>query len=283
MKKFLKVCTIVGISLTVVGASTAISALAMGAIWELPYHWDIGTIPELATEVKDRIVYGEYNEYTQDGEWPVYSFTDINKLKIDITSDHVNLIESSDDGQIHVTWSGNADRVELRAEENELTIRTPFRQHWPDQEDQERRIDIEIPAGYYFDEAEIDIDSGNLNAVELNARELELGVKSGSIKVTDGSAGKLYLECNSGKINFYGNSDGDVDAKCSNGLIELGLAGVPEHYDYELQCRSGSIVIQGEAYADIAGEKKILNNGSKKMELESRFGKIKVDFNETLE
>lgn len=69
--------------------------------------------------------------------------------------------------------------------------------------------------------------------------------------------------------------------ECGMGEIEFHVLGKESDYSYQMKCGIGTIEVGDSSYSGLAGEKKIKNPGSKKMDVECGMGSIFVHFSET--
>ncbi len=107
------------------------------------------------------------------------------------------------------------------------------------------RILLYLPEGYSWQEASLEVDAGVIKTDCLNVESLV--------------------------------------ARCVMGNMELCLAGAVTDYNYEMECVTGSITIDGEAYGgSLVKDRKVDNDAEILVTLDCSMGEVSVVFAETL-
>ena len=161
--------------------------------------------------------------------------------------------------------------------------------------DKNRKVEITVPEGFYFDKAEIETGASDINGDSLKARELELDIGAGSIaldslEVTDKAkidcgAGELIL--NKGKINNLKFSLGvgsarvnsvltsDCDFECGVGELELNLPDGKDNYSFSLETGLGPVSFDSQRIRNSAE----IGTGVNKVSVEGGVGSVNITFN----
>lgn len=80
------------------------------------------------------------------------------------------------------------------------------------------------------------------------------------------------------EADLYGEVEKEVKIECGVGQVNYTAVGSQEDYDYEVSCGIGSVTVGSDSYSGMGGERKVNNNGSKKMEIECGIGMVDVSF-----
>lgn len=205
-----------------------------------------------------------------------YEFNHPQELDVKLRSDELILEEY--EGEVIRVEIANDDQenVEIGCGSQELEIKSS-------KTDQDRIVTIYYPTGSEFQKVSLGVDMGNILLLsDLTAAELDLSAGTGNIK-NEGTltAGEIDIEAGAGGIELT-DVDGDrIDGECAAGELTLELTGRETDYSYQMECGMGSILINGEEYSSIAGEKTVRNPDSvRTMNLECGMGNIEVDFQE---
>ena len=203
-------------------------------------------------------------------------------------------LETSEQDTTRVTTE-NAGRFQVYQKGNELNVKATRKAK---EDGAECKITLYLPAGYSWDEVDVQLGAGyvNLGIIEtlklevevgagkvtgdgVTAGELELEVGAGEIVMTNVVAGQVEADVDMGNLNLQGVISGNVEARCSMGNITMALDTSVTSYDYELDCVAGSIQLGEEKYGSSAVTKKVIQNGAGvKMDLDCSIGNIVVTF-----
>lgn len=144
---------------------------------------------------------------------------------------------------------------------------------------EQKAAEIRIPAGAVFQEADLELNAGQLTAVQLYAGKLEVELNAGELSVTESHVRELKSECTAGVLLYQGQVDYEMDAECVAGTIEYEIDGKREDFNYELECTGGAITIDGQTEEGIRRKTvKEYPGAGKKAELECSGGTISVNF-----
>ncbi len=184
-------------------------------------------------------------------------------------------ILDSQDGSARVV-AENVGKFQIYQKGNEFKI-TSTRKAKENAEDS--RITLYLPAGYSWQEVNLEVGVGQILAEGLKVNKLNIFVSAGEIRLSGMEVGSLGAEVGVGNFVAQGSITGGIEAECAMGNLELQLAGSRTDYDYELKCVAGNIKIGEEQYGGgVAKEEKINNGAGRRIDLECSMGNIAVTF-----
>ncbi|MEY8427837.1 DUF4097 family beta strand repeat-containing protein [Lachnospiraceae bacterium 46-15] len=245
MRKSTKICLIITAVLAVVGIAFCIAGAACGVslseLRNIPFYRE--RIREYEASDTDDF------EFSQD-------FDGIKKLELEIDVTEMTITESGDES-FHVYGSHLGESFECRQDGKTLKLKSERKLFLPG--GREETITIEVPKGTIFQEVEMRVGVGSLEAERLDCKELK-------------------LECGVGSVSVNGQirEDGEID--CGVGEVILALDNKEEDFDYKVSCGIGSVLVGENSYSGIPGEKEIDNGAKHKMEIECGIGSVAVTF-----
>lgn len=184
-------------------------------------------------------------------------------------------ILDSQDGCTRVV-AENVGKFQAYQKGNELRI-TSTRKAKENAEDS--RITLYLPAGYSWQEVDLEVGVGQILAEGLQVSELDISVGAGEIRLSEMEVGNLGAEVGVGNFVAQGSVTGSIEAECTMGNLELQLAGSRTDYDYELKCVAGNVKIGEDQYGGGVAKEQMINNGAgRRMNLECSMGNITVTF-----
>ena len=202
------------------------------------------------------------------------TFEHINALHVEIGGCALEILDSENDSVRVVTE--NVGKFQAYQKGNELRI-TSTRKAKENAENS--RITLYLPAGYSWQEVDLEVGAGQIQAESLKINELDITVGAGEIRLSGMEVGSLGAEVGVGNFVAQGIVTRSIEAECAMGNLELQLAGSRTDYDYELQCVAGNIKIGEEQYGGgVAKEQKINNGAGRRVDLECSMGNITVTF-----
>ena len=227
MKKFTKVCLILAAILAVLGISFCIVSAAVGVdfrdLRKLAFY-------ERLDQKTDQKAEPEGKEFQKD-------FTGIRKLELELGITDMNIVNSADD-QIHVYGSNLDSSFQCRKDEDTLEIES--KRSFRLSGNQSDLITLEVPEGMVFEEVELNMGMGSLNAEILNSR-------------------KLDIECGVGSVVISGRVEETCEIECGVGEVTLNLDNGEEDFNYQVECGIGSVTLGENSYSGISKEKEINN------------------------
>lgn len=160
-------------------------------------------------------------------------------------------------------------------------------------------ITLKFPMGMKFDEVEIEVGAGIMEAYHIDARDIETTVGAGALSLYQSKAQELSVDIGAGEFcaqdmtsqeadlsvgvgscSYAGSIARSLEAECNMGNIDLLLKGRESDYNYELECSGGNITMDSFETAAFAMEKEIDNKAADTFELRCNLGNISVHFEE---
>lgn len=159
-------------------------------------------------------------------------------------------------------------------------------------------VTITIPAGVTFEQMNIYLAAGLMNAQQLEAREMHLEVDAGSIKVFhltaqefltvkngagevvlyDAAASNLVVEQGIGAIDITGDITGYNTIKGGVGEIEINLTNRPEiNFNYKVSGGLGEVEIGDRSIRGSAENFSFDRNKADYFEVDCGIGRIEID------
>lgn len=182
------------------------------------------------------------------------------------------------------------------------------------------KIYLYLPKGVMLDKLDVEIGAGNMESVELRAKEISLEVGAGNCTIdsfasagkTDllvgagnitldslmaGSlalevgAGQLYIDdvqvggktdinIGVGNIELGGVFSGDMDLECDMGNVTLRLDDAEDNHNYDIDCSVGNVRVGSHSYTGLADEMIISNGSASTYDIECSVGDVKITFAE---
>lgn len=160
-------------------------------------------------------------------------------------------------------------------------------------------ITLYVPAGYEFDEVDVDLGAGYVQLGDLYAQKaslevgageididyaevskMDISVGAGSVIVAEMEVDELDAEIGMGSFQAEGDITQKADIECSMGYVSLYLSGGEDDFNYKLDGSMGNIEIGGMSFSGFGQEKKIENGAAKDIEVECSMGNISILFME---
>lgn len=171
----------------------------------------------------------------------------------------------------------NTSTLDYSEKENRFTVYVP-------KDAQLEDVIIELGAGEMkldglrADEMKIEIGAGQIEADDLAANDMKISIGAGDLNLQSAKLGKAKIEVGAGNCTIQGTVSEELKAECAMGNITLKLEGDEEDFDYELECVSGNLKVDGTEYSGLSNSKEVDNDASKKMDLQCVMGNIEVEF-----
>lgn len=284
MKKFIKFCIMaalvviaIGFLLSAAGRFTQGSDYAKGFLVEVSELFDnvLNEYDDLeGYDIDDAIIF-DSNEAVESGNIDrVFENMNASVLHAEIGGCMLEILDSQD-GSVRVV-AENVGKFQAYQKGNELWI-TSTRMARENAEDS--KITLYLPAGYSWQEVDLEVGAGQIVAEGLKVSELDASVGAGEIRLSGMEVGRLDASAGVGNFVAQGTVTGSVEAECSMGNLELKLSGSETDYDYELECVAGNIKIGEKQYGGgVAKEQNIDNGTGRRINLECSMGNIAVTF-----
>lgn len=221
-------------------------------------------------------------------------FTGIRKLNVEVEVSGVQIIAvdaddedgdlvSSGDIRVKVGSGDDASKYRVYVKDGDkLCIETKWskRNNYRNSLNRGRRLQILVPRGYQFDDVDLEVSAGALDADEMIARSLDAKMNAGSLVICNGNVEELDSEVNAGEMSYGGIVSRSLEGECRAGSLNLLLTGKEEDYNYEVSASAGAVTIGDDSYASLKS-RNIRNNGAAaEMDLSCMAGSLTVTFTE---
>lgn len=321
MKKITKFCAITSLLMISLGIMVLIASCSLGGIRQIRDMAENGDLYIFADNdgyidfddwefrdnmeaLRDGSAWEESYDYNWNENWDdifnedienagynmdFISEETIKKLNLSIAGGAVIIRET--DGEFQVR-SSQHEKLNCYTQGEELIIEDKEK-HRPAFYNR-RKIWIDVPKGYQFREADIEMGAGAIKLEYLNADELDISVGSGLMEAQD----ILSKDCNitvgagmvkaenaqfanadiavgAGMAEISGSVTKNLEAECDMGTLTLDLLGNANDFNYDLECDLGSIIMDNKSMSG-ATSQKINNNAAKNMDLSCDLGVITV-------
>lgn len=143
------------------------------------------------------------------------------------------------------------------------------------------KLTLMIPEHMSFQELEIDVSAGSLDADRLSAEEMGLNLNASSAVFTDVEAGDLDVDNNAGALEVSGTVTRKLEVDCNAGDVEMHLNGAYSDFNYKVDCKVGAVRVDDREYSGLKSAVSLKNENAKKdMSLDCNAGDIDVQFYE---
>jgi len=158
-------------------------------------------------------------------------------------------------------------------------------------------IYLYVPAGTTFDNADIDLGGGTIEADTINVSSLKvklgagsftadtiaadsvnIEVGAGSVEVDNGNTTDATFDVGMGEIIWNGSIKNNLDAQCSMGSLELTLDGNEQDHDYDIECSMGDVTVGNNSYEGMATDRKIDNGSDSIYTIDCSMGSVQITF-----
>lgn len=281
MKKWIKGFCIAAVALICFGLVLCIGGVAAGGamtatgiIKDLFERHGVYYGTTIVTTRKHMVPDGE----TENLSVTKYSADVIRNLEIEADAAEVIIVESESADEFGVYT--NDRKVDARVKKGTLVIE----RHSPSVNDgKEKRITLEIPKDFSFEDVEISVGAGVVEIQRLAAADADFEIGAGEIIVHNGNLRSCDVEVGVGNFEYEGIIyDGMNRAECKVGVgmgsAEFRLKGSLEDYNYRIECAAGNIIVGDETYSGLANETYIGNHAEAEFEIECAMGNVEVNF-----
>ena len=255
----------------------------------------------------------EMGGYAMASEQSHFPWEAIKNLEVEGYFGTVVIVESSRENQdeifvdVDYAKENGKSNVKMHMEGDTLQIEETEKDSARIRHKESISITIEIPARVigelWLEKIELEQENGNIYMdAPLTAEKIKIKVEKGEciasapltatdkIEIEVGAGNgtfdsleskSLKAEAGMGTMAATRVSTEDISMECGMGEIEFHVVGKESDYSYQMKCGIGTIEVGDSSYSGLAGEKKIKNPGSKKMDVECGMGSIFVHFSET--
>jgi hypothetical protein len=246
MKKFTKISLILAAVLAVAGIAFCVAGFVCGVDYEklreIPLYRDRRTT---VTEESGKIEFSE-------------TYAGIRSLELDIGVTEMKITDSADD-KFHVYGSNLGSSFQCRQDGDSLEIESKGKL-WIDKNLSEK-VTVEVPEGTVFEDVDMTVGIGSLEAENLQC-------------------GELSIDCGVGSVFVNGSVREDCEIDCGVGEVSLNLVNLKDEFNYDIQCGIGEVILGENSYSGISKTKEIDNGADKDMDIECGVGSVMVTFGE---
>lgn len=139
-------------------------------------------------------------------------------------------------------------------------------------------IIVRILQNQVFEEIDLFLKAGKLDADRLIADKLEVKNSAGQVCIKNFSAKKAQFECGAGSLCGKGDAAEKIEVNCGVGEVNLKLKGNKNDYNYDLKCGIGEIRCGNDQYSGIGRKIYLDHRASKKIEVACGIGQIDIDY-----
>lgn len=304
MKNFTKIFLVIALVLILIGGTICVIGAVNGGF---QVAREFGREKNLWKDIEYPNVVFEVNGVTQDwnenaketGRVAAEDYTDtgvpksdVSDLKIEIGGAALYLLESEDDHfgikqeGVGKYWCYESHGTLNVSGNRKTTVRA-----------EEEKVYLYIPKGMKWDNIEISVGGGVIEAGELTAEEVDLEAGAGVITIEGLSCQQIKADIGAGKATLKGieaekmelmvgvghaYAEGDItkdiQIECGMGAIELALAGGEADYNYDVDCTAGNVMVGDRSFSVLTDERKIDNDANAECRLECAMGSIQVKF-----
>lgn len=276
MKKFTKITMTISLVCIVVGMALLVATGFLGDLYHGlkklnfgPNGIDIQEFVQLEEGDKD------YHDTRIAGN-------EIRELEISVKAATLKVI--TDDKQDGITIVDGSEALNVRhfIEEDTLSLYIEKKNKYRSNTSlDDVTLTLMIPEHLKFDELEIDLNAGAMNAEGLEAEKFGLDLNASAVMLNDVEAGTLDVDGNAGALFLKGEVQKELDLSCNAGAMELELKGAYEDFSYEINSKIGEIRVGRHEYSGLSDS--VLEEREdvqKKAKLECKAGSIDVQFYE---
>lgn len=300
MKKILKICLTLAVSLFLIGLIIIAVSFAFGGQ---------GLIEDLVQgkgninlgNIRGPHIYLDLDDWEEEGgtiyagnqeKMKVADGSAVKNLKLDIGAASIIILESEDesywletqtDGEIKCDLTGNV--LIVRGIKNDsINNNSKIYLYVPANADLEK-IELDLGAGkaecdkLHADEISIDLGAGSVECDAIEADILDTDIGAGSIRISDGLVEEGKFSVSMGELIFEGAILNDVNADCAMGSMEFHLEAGQNDYNYHVECAAGNVSIGAREYSHLASDMNIDNNATRDFDIDCAMGSIELDFN----
>ena len=220
------------------------------------------------------LIGGDWTGYNSKGNEHVAktyeSGTDIKEIKIDETSNEVNIVVADTD-IVTIEYFDDPEKpiYEIEEKNGKLEFERNGRNAFKlvNIDFSRKDITVTIPKDY-AGKLDVEITSGSVRADDVTASDIKVDNTSGSIELYNvSSTGDISIDNTSGSIEFKNlSSGGDIKIDNTTGSIEGSIVGSQDDYSITTDVTAGS--------SNLPNTK----GGSKKLDADTTAGSIEITF-----
>lgn len=317
MKKFMKGCAITALVLLLLGVTMTIIAVAVKGTTSISEVVESVTGGRLHVDLDPRdndwgifggegyydiekdVMFDEDHSIVTSGSVEKTTLgADIKNLDIEVGGCEFEFAESEDDN-FYLTVHGMG-KIQFYVEEGTLYIKSTHRMAEVSdlfEAIKGHEIILYVPSNYHFENLNLEMGAGLLEANDIITDDIYLEVGAGSIEVDSLQAKQctaevgmgeivvdniqtddLNVEVGMGSFIMEGTVQGDLTAECSMGAVEMKLIGDEDDFNYDLGASMGAVSIGRDEYSGLAQERTIDNGADKTISVDCAMGAVEISF-----
>lgn len=303
MKKFAKGCLIAALSMLGIGIIIlAVCAFIRGTT---PYEKNNISLSEL---IKGNLIISHNGETNIDfsnnhptysgnhEDFQVASASDVVNLNLEIAGGGCTISESSDE-YFHI-YSENTQEFQYYIENQTLYLKGFEQIPFDIQPDDYNYIYLEIPKDFVFQNIELELGAGIIEAASLCASEdinMKIGagefiadslstdmftaeIGAGNAEIENASVKDSDIQVGLGNLTYSGLISRNLTAECGMGNMELFLNDAYENHNYELECVMGNVTLNQKNFSAVAYTDTIQHDADSTYFLECSMGNMTILF-----
>ena len=274
-RKGKKVFFIIAGSLVGIGLLMAVIGLAMGATKKTIFS-AARTYGIYESGDKQEIDKKEHNDLSLVKE----SYQEVKKLDLDIDLGEVVIIHKEDIEGIKIVNKSEKRNVSIdyNEEDAKLTVKSEDGSwlHWKHQYD--AHIIIYVPTDYEFEEVDLDLAAGRIEADRIQATKLDIDIDAGELIIESFKAQEIEASTGAGRIKATGDVKEKIEIESGVGEVSLTLLGQESDFNYNLEVGIGEILIGDHTYSGIKDKHIESALAKKSAEVNCGVGSVKLNF-----
>ena len=309
MKKFAKGCLISALSMLSIGFVIVVICIIIGGTSLIGYLKSNTLHQEhLANFFDDTVITfhngGSSIDFTD--EYPIHSgnhhnsqvalSSDIHNLNIELGGGKCIISDSADE-YFHIS-TDNAQDFQYYIENQTLYIKGFDIVSLNIHDTEYNCIHLEIPKHFVFENMEIELGAGCIEADTLSANgtiHMEIGagefladslttsnliteLGAGNIEIYNASIQDSHISVGLGNMSLHGIIAKDLTADCGMGNLEFILNDQLENHNYSINCSMGNIMIGSKSYSGLSHSSNIENGSDSDYTLECGMGNLSIEF-----
>lgn len=294
MKKFTKIMLILSGVFATIGLTCIITAFGMGLtshdLWKMvrdgkftfdqsdlhigfDMDWNENWDAELsATE-------------SQDGEMSIYEVQEAcEKVNIEFDAGILEIYYDDVDS-IQVKKSNDSDlKVSMKNDTLVISEHSNIEISFGVVENSNNHLVIVVPNGMKFESVKMEIGASKADMKGILADKVNITVGAGKAELSDFVVEQFDLEVGAGEVTVNELMADKIDVSAGMGKVNIGVNGVQDDYNYDVECGIGKVVIGNHSYEGLGREQSVKNqDATKEIDVECGIGEVIIEFKDMFE
>lgn len=272
MKKGWKIFWIIIGSLAGFGLLLCIAAFAMGFSFgdirkDFPYS-GLKHKVEVHQKIDNSLKYQSIKELKIRADFCEIRFVDSDEKKITVDSSRLENVKG-----VHIDVIEGDDSLEINVDNEHHGYH-----HKKGFNHKDRVLYVNIPKDYQFENVEIELDAGRVEADTLYTDLLDIRLSAGECEIDDMVVGDVKSNIAMGRLELSGIVSRDINVDCGAGQVDIELDDEVDNYNYDVKCQAGIISIGGAQYKGVGASDHVDHGAGKNIYLDCGAGQIEIDF-----